>query len=141
MSAEIKTITELPKKVIAEVKSEAKPATSEGIVNQAVGFAIGIPISMFYDWIFELVASKAITNDIARDIIKIAMPLGIGVSAHVAKIPFGNYIAGTGYAVAAISAGRILYSRIKGMLGAKTETEGFTGSAILDNLKLWGVQT
>ena len=141
MSAEIKTVMELPKEVVSEVKSQAKPATQNGIVNQAVGFAIGIPISMFYDWIYEMVAAKAITNDIARDIIKVAVPLSIGVVVHIAKIPFGNYIAGTGYAVAMITAARIIYSRIKGYLGKGTDPDkpvNLTGVNL--STKPWGVQ-
>lgn len=139
MSAEIKTITELPKGVVSELKDQAKPATKSGIINQAVGFAVGVPISMFYDWIYEMVAAKAITNDIARDLIKIAVPLSIGVVVHIAKIPYGNYIAGTGYAVALITAGRIIYSRIKGTLGKDSAT---TEMPILDNLTTtpWGTQ-
>jgi len=144
MSAEIKQVMEVPKQVLSEVKTQAKPASTSGVVNQAVGFAVGIPISMFYDWIYELVAAKAITNDMARDAIKVAIPLSIAVVAHVAKIPYGNYIAGTGYAIAAITAGRIIYARIKGYLG-KEKDEGATGTATnltQANLstKPWGVQ-
>lgn len=141
MSAEIKTLTKLPEAVVSEVKSQAKPATESGVVSQAVGFAVGIPLSMFYDWIYELVAEKAITNDIARDLIKIAVPLGIGVVVHFAKLPFGNYIAGTGYAIALITAGRIIYYRIKGYIDEPAAT-GATATTNSTNTESdqWGVQ-
>jgi len=150
MSAELKTITELPKEIASKVKSEAKPATKDGIVSQAVGFAIGIPVSMLYDWLYEQIAEKAITNEIARDILKVAMPLGFGVAVHVSKVPFGNYIAGTGYAVALISLGKIVYNRVKGLLGYESGKAGVLPLNIhkamppMDDFEafdqIWGVQ-
>ena len=146
MSAVIKTVTDLPKEIVAEVKEQAKPATTSGITSQVVGFAVGIPLSMLYDWLYNMVASKAITNEIARDIIKVAMPLTIGLAVHVAKVPFGNLIAGTGYAIALISAGRIIYTRVKGLLGiGKTAQVGDVpkSSDMTDaeaEASIWGVQ-
>ncbi|MHA1292223.1 MAG: hypothetical protein ACTSQJ_06095 [Promethearchaeota archaeon] len=141
MSAEVvvKDLTKLPANLVKEVKTEAKPATKDGVLNHAVGFMIGVPISMLYDYLYELMSDKLITNEIARDIIKVAMPLGIGVIVQVAKVPFGSIIAGTGYAVAIISAVRIIYNRIKGLTGVpQKDTSGVT---ILDeNTELWGVQ-
>lgn len=141
MSAEvvIKDLTELPKDLINEIKSEAKPATKDGVLNHAVGFMIGVPLSMLYDYLYDLMSEKLITNEIARDILKVAMPLGIGVVVQVAKIPYGSIIAGTGYAIAIISACRIIYNRVKGLVGvAKTDINGAT---ILDKAtELWGVQ-
>ena len=143
MSAEMKTLTDLPKEIADEVKAQAQPATKEGIVNQLVGFAIGVPLSMFYDWLYDLMASKVITNEIAKDVIKVVMPLGIGVAVHVAKVPFGNYIAGTAYAVAIISLAKIVYSRVKGLIGTKQvgdvpkRPEGYVGDAPIE---IWGVQ-
>ena len=142
MSAEISTITELPKEIIAEVKTQAQPATKDGIVNQLVGFAIGVPLSMFYDYLYNLMASKVITNEIARDVIKVVMPLGIGVAVHVAKVPFGNLIAGTAYAVALISLGKIVYTRVKGLFGKTTEgvSEGVEILSVNGTNEGWGVQ-
>jgi len=140
MSAEITTLTDLPKEIVAEVKEQAKPATKQGIVNQVVGFGIGVPLAILYDKLYNLVAAKAITNEIARDIIKVALPLGIGLGVHVSKIPFGNIIAGTGYCVALISAGKILYTRIKGLLGKTVKTDVNIEVDDLEGVKLWGVQ-
>ena len=137
MSAEISTITDLPKEIVAEVKEQAKPATTSGITSQLVGFAIGVPLSMLYDWLYSAVASKYITNEIARDVLKVAMPLGIGLTVHIAKIPYGNYLAGTAYAIAIVSAGRILYSRIKGLLGKANESDMTDDEA---EKTIWGVQ-
>jgi len=144
-AAEISTITELPKNIVDKVKSEATTApTKEGITNQVVGFALGIPISMFYDWLYEMVAAKVITNVIARHILKIATPLAVGLVFQFTKLPFGNIIAGTGYAVAIISAGKILYEYIKEKLGKGTSDK----AAIIDKTtgnetevsSEWGVQ-
>ena len=145
-TAEIKTLTDLPKEIVAEVKAQATPATSSGIVSQAVGFAVGIPVSLMYDWLYDLMASKVITNEIARDILKVAMPLGIAVAVHIAKIPFGNYIAGTGYAVALISLGKIVYTRVKVMLGAIGAEKGDVAMPVANGIEIigvnsdWGVQ-
>lgn len=145
MSAEISTITELPKNIVDKVKTEATTApTKEGITNQVVGFALGIPISMFYDWLYEMVAAKVITNVIARHVLKVVSPLAVGLVFQFAKLPFGNIIAGTGYAVAIISASKILYGYIKGKLDKGTPAK----AAIVDKTtgheleidKNWGVQ-
>ena len=103
MSVELSTITELPKNIVNNIKDEATtPASKEGITNQVVGFALGIPISMFYDWLYEMVASKVITNVLARQVLKVAIPLGTGLVFQFAKLPFGNIVAGTGYAISVI---------------------------------------
>ena len=97
---------------------------------------------MFYDWLYDLMAKKVITNEIARDVIKVVMPLAIGIVVHVAKIPFGNYIAGTAYAVAIISLAKIIYTRVKGLVG-KTAEAGTTSEdieIIAVNASKWGVQ-
>ncbi|GAH57641.1 unnamed protein product [marine sediment metagenome] len=142
MSAEVvvKDITEIPKNIVKEIESEAKPATKEGVMNHAVGFMIGVPASMLYDYLYELMSEKLITNEFARDLIKVAMPLGIAVVVQVAKVPFGSVIAGTGYAIAVITAARIIYNRIKGY-ATKENDEGVATPAVLDsNTRLWGVQ-
>ena len=139
MSAIVNTVTDIPKTLVSEVKKEVQPATKEGVASQAIGFALGIPVSMFYDWLYDLVSAKVITNAIARDVLKVAMPLGVGVVVQVAKLPFGNIIAGTGYGVALISLFKILYNRffkgIKGAVAVKTEP-------VLNDseITLWGVQ-
>lgn len=141
MSAEvvIKDLTNVPKDIINEIKDEVKPATKDGVINQAVGFMIGVPISMLYDYLYGLMSEKLITNDIARDIIKVAMPLGIAVVVQVAKLPFGNIIAGTGYAVAIISAARIIYNRVKGLAG-KPKTDANGATILGKETELWGIQ-
>jgi len=146
MSAVVETITDLPKNIAAEVKKEATTApTKEGITNQVVGFALGVPIAMFYDWLYEMLAAKVITNVMARNVLKVAAPLGVGLVFQFAKIPFGNIVAGTGYAVAILSAVKMIYTFIKEKLGKSTAdtAERATGykdgiPTILDSL--WGVQ-
>jgi len=143
-TAVVKDLTKLPIDVVKEVKAQATPATKSGVLNQAVGFAIGVPISMLYDYLYSLMSQKLITNDIARDIIKVAMPLGIGIVVQVAKVPFGNIIAGTGYAIALISAGRIIYNRVKGLLGKSTQVGDVPKTSDMTDIEaeltVWGVQ-
>jgi len=146
MSAQavVKDLTKLPTDIAKEVKTQAAPATKSGVLNQAVGFAIGIPISMLYDYLYGLMSAKLITNDIARDIIKVAMPLGIGIVVQVAKIPFGNIIAGTGYAIALISGARIIYNRVKGLLGKTAQVGDVPKTSDMTDIEaeqtVWGVQ-
>jgi len=139
MSAEITTLKDLPKEIVSEVKSQAQPASKSGISAQIVGFVAGMPLSMLYDWLYNLVASKAITNEIARDIIKVVLPLSVGIGVQVAKVPFGNLIAGTGYGIAIISLGRILYRRFKGVFGVKTTDDSTMSSKEAEEF-VWGVQ-
>jgi len=142
MSAEavVKDLTKLPADLGKEIKLQAKPATKSGVLNQAVGFAVGIPVSMLYDYLYGLMSEKLITNEIARDIIKVAMPLAIGVVVQVAKVPFGNIIAGTGYAVALISLAKIIYYRVKGLTGAATIAGREVPAELTLATDLWGAQ-
>ena len=142
MSAEISNVASLPAQVVNEVKNQAKPATKDGIVQQVVGFGLGIPISMFYDWLFDLVASKVIDNATARNILKVALPFGVGVIVHVSKIPFGNLLAGTAYSIGIISLVKLGIAFIKGKLGKTTEETAYAVNENVYEAEVinWGVQ-
>lgn len=142
MSAIVQDVVNLPKDVITEVKDQVQPASKSGIISQAVGFALGIPVSMFYDWLYEMVASRIITNEMARKILKIVLPLGVGVAIHISKLPFGNILAGTAYGVAIVSAIRMLIDWIKVRFGKKSApTDAYAETAQNDQeISLWGVQ-
>lgn len=126
-----KEITDLPEK-----------PTKEGIASNFVGYVASVPVSFFYDWVYGLVAEKLITNVVAQDIIKIALPCAIGGVFQFGKIPFGNIVAGLGYGIGAISAIKILINRVKG--GVKTVEKApliqATGATIATAISGWGVQ-
>jgi len=122
-----------------KLKDVAKPATEEGIATNFVGYVLSIPLSFAYDFAYNLIAKKVITNQIASDILKVAIPAGVGAIFHFGKLPGGNVVAGTGYGIAIVSAIKIIIARAGGISLFKKPAvvEGET-ETLIDSL--WGVE-
>lgn len=132
------------KEITKKTKEVAKPATKEGIATNFVGYLIAIPLSFFYDFVYNLVAKKFIENKTATDVVRIALPAAVGLVFQFGKLPLGDQVAGVGYGIAVISAVRVAMERLKlkglflkkgaAAAEAKAEPEG----VLLDNM--WGVE-
>ncbi|KKM87850.1 hypothetical protein LCGC14_1264740 [marine sediment metagenome] len=126
------------KEVVDEIKEIAKPATKEGIATNMVGYVLSIPLSYAYDFLYNLLAKKFITNQIASDVLKVVIPAGVGAVFQFGKLPLGNVIAGTGYGIALMSVIKIIITRVK---GRKTTTD--TAELAKEGVRihrLWGVE-
>ena len=125
--------------VVSELKDIAEKPTKEGIATNFVGYLVSIPLSFAYDFLYNLVAKKFITNQIASDIIKVITPVGVGAVFQFGKLPAGNIVAGVGYGIGIVSLIRVIISRVKGLKTAKTTTA--TGEGIIPKItSLWGVE-
>jgi len=121
-----------------KLKEVAQPATEAGIATQFVGYTLSIPLSYGYDFVYSLVAKKLITNQLARAIIKILLPAGIGAAFHFGKLPGGNIVAGTGYGIAIVSAIKLLIAKFGG--GFKTlKTKVATEEGLVIDSE-WGIE-
>lgn len=130
--------------IAKKLKDVAAKPTEEGIATQFVGYMLSIPLSFGYDYLYSLAVKKVITNQLAADILKILLPAGIGAVFHIAKLPGGNIVAGTGYGIAIASTIKILISKFGGkdflkskLPTAATETAEVGGVQING---VWGVE-
>lgn len=127
------------KAVVDELKDIPKPATKEGIATNLVGYILSIPLSYAYDFVYNLVSKKVITNEIVSDILKVALPAGVGAIFHFGKLPAGNIVAGSGYGIALLSLIKIIIARIKGVKGLKKKAVGSRETEPLID-SLWGIE-
>ena len=128
------------KEITETLKEQTKPADTKGISTQFVGYVFSIPLSYAYDFLYNLVAKKVITNQLASDILKVIIPASVGGVFHFAKLPLGNIIAGTGYGIALLSGIKILIARFKGK--KTTETSDSKTDLQLNGIpaRLWGIE-
>lgn len=135
---------EVVKAITKKTKEVAKPASKEGIATNFIGYLIAIPLSFFYDFVYNLVAKKFIENKIATDVIRIALPATVGLIFHVGKLPVGDQVAGVGYGIAVISAVRVVAERLKlgGLFTKKKDVvkAGAVEAQGLNIMTLWGVE-
>jgi hypothetical protein len=131
------------KKTGAEIATKTKEAvmssaTTSGVATNFVGFVLSIPLSFAYDFVYDLLSKKVITNQMASDALKVLLPAGIGAVFQFGKLPGGNIVAGTGYGIALLSLFKIVIERLKGVkTGTKTKA---VPEALTEIKGLWGLE-
>ena len=125
--------------VVSELKDIAEKPTKAGIATNFVGYLVSILLSFVYDFIYNLVAKKFITNQVASDIIKVITPVGVGAVFQFGKLPAGNIVAGVGYGIGIVSLIRVIISRIKGLPSLQKKPVGERSTEPLIT-SLWGIE-
>lgn len=126
--------------IVEKTKDIAKPATTEGVATNFVGYILSIPLSFAYDMAFDFVANKVIKKPVVSDILKVVLPAGIGAVFQMGKLPAGNIVAGVGYGIAVVSLIKIIISRIKGIKPVAKEKSGDLNVADAGSMRPWGLE-